>query len=64
MRVGKICNSVGLTPDMLEGVNLVFGNTNTPDYFGLRISPAIMAEGSRILTYDANNISIFFLRMK
>ena len=33
-----------------KGVNLVFGNINTPYYFGLRILSAIMAEGSRILT--------------
>ena len=43
-----------------KGVNLVFGNINTPYYFGLRILLA-MAEGSRILTQTAIiHIYIFF----
>ena len=33
-----------------KDVNLVFDHINTPYYFGLRILPAIIAEGSRILT--------------
>ena len=44
-----------------KGVNLVFGNINTPYYFRLRILLAMMAEESRILTQTPIiHIYIFF----
>jgi hypothetical protein len=60
MQVGK--NAIPLDEHQIcsKGVNLVFGNINTPYYFGLRILLA-MAEGSRILTQTPIiHIYIFF----